>query len=66
MYKRANEGSAHVYRADDGVASYGLRPYVVYGPRRDQGITSEPTRAMLAAVADESSHIGYGGQSHMQ
>ncbi len=66
VYKRANEGSAYVYWADHGVPSIGLRPYVVYGPGRDQGLTSEPTRAMLSAAAGKPSHIGYGGQSHMQ
>jgi UDP-glucuronate 4-epimerase len=66
VYKRTNEGSAHVYWADEGIASIGLRPYVVYGPGRDQGITSEPTRAMLAAARGEGQHISYGGRSHMQ
>src|SRR4051794_23649624 len=32
VYKQANEGTARVYWADDGVPSIGLRPYVVYGP----------------------------------
>ena len=48
--KLADEGIARVYRAESGVPSIGLRPYVVYGPGRDQGMTSGPTMAMLAAV----------------
>ena len=37
VYKLANEGTARVFWQDDGVASIGIRPYVVYGPGRDQG-----------------------------
>jgi nucleoside-diphosphate-sugar epimerase len=66
VFKRANEGSAYVYWLDDGISSIGLRPYVVYGPGRDQGVTSEPTRAMLAAARGEGSHISFGGRCQMQ
>ncbi len=41
----------------------GLRPYVVYGPGRDQGMTSGPTMAMLAAVRGEPYHIGFSGSA---
>src|SRR5512145_3081764 len=37
--KLADEGMARVYAADNGLPSIGLRPYVVYGPGRDQGMT---------------------------
>ncbi|MEM7275579.1 MAG: NAD(P)-dependent oxidoreductase [Actinomycetota bacterium] len=60
-YKVANEDMAAVYWADDGLSSIGLRPYTVYGPGRDQGLTSDPTAAMLAAVAGRPAHIGFGG-----
>jgi nucleoside-diphosphate-sugar epimerase len=66
VYKQANEGTAHVYWSDDGVPSIGLRPYVVYGVGRDQGVTSTPTTAMLAAAAGLSYHISYGGQTVFQ
>jgi UDP-glucuronate 4-epimerase len=59
--KLADEGIARVYRAESGVSSVGLRPYVVYGPGRDQGMTAGPTIAMLAAVRGEAFHIGYSG-----
>lgn len=59
--KLADEGIARVYRADAGVPSIGLRPYVVYGPGRDQGMTSGSTAAMLAAVRGEPFHIGFSG-----
>jgi nucleoside-diphosphate-sugar epimerase len=66
VYKRANEGNAHVYWTDRGQASIGLRPYVVYGVGRDRGLTSEPTVAMLRAARGEGHHIPYGGRSHFQ
>ena len=59
--KLADEGIARVYAADNGLSSIGLRPYVVYGPGRDQGMTSGPTMAMLAAVRGEPYAIGYSG-----
>ena len=59
--KLADEGIARVYFADAGVSSIGLRPYVVYGPGRDQGMTSGPTAAMLAAARGEAAHIGFSG-----
>jgi UDP-glucuronate 4-epimerase len=61
VYKLANEGTARIYWADDGVPSIGLRLYVVYGPGRDQGMTSTPTQAMAAAARGESFEITYGG-----
>lgn len=59
--KLADEGMARVYAADVGLPSIGLRPYVVYGPGRDQGMTSGPTAAMLAAVRGEPYAIGFTG-----
>ncbi|MDX6519949.1 MAG: UDP-glucuronate 4-epimerase [Gaiellales bacterium] len=66
VYKRANEGTAQVYHQDHGVASVGLRPHTVFGPGRDQGLTSAPTMAMLAAAAGRPYRIGYGGVSQFQ
>lgn len=59
--KLADEGMARVYRQDAGLPSIGLRPYVVYGPGRDQGMTSGPTAAMLAAVRGEPFAIAFSG-----
>jgi nucleoside-diphosphate-sugar epimerase len=61
VFKLANEGTARVYWDDDGVAAIGIRPYVVYGPGRDQGKTSAPSLAMMAAARGEGYAIGYGG-----
>src|SRR5829696_8563659 len=47
VYKRANEGTATVYAHERETPSIGLRPHTVYGPGRDQGLTSAPTVAML-------------------
>ena len=66
VYKQANEGTAHVYWADDGLPAVGLRPYVVYGVARDQGLSSTPTTAMLAAAAEIPYHISYGGRTVFQ
>lgn len=60
VFKLANEGTARIYWADEGVASIGIRPYVVYGPGRDQGLTSGPSLAMAAAARGEGFEIGYG------
>ena len=60
VYKLANEGTARIFWADEGVASIGIRPYVVYGPGRDQGLTSGPSLAMAAAARGEGFEIGYG------
>lgn len=65
-YKQANEGAAEVYANDWGVGSVGLRPCIVYGPGRDQGLTSDVTKAMLAAAAGSNAHIGFGGSSTFQ
>ena len=61
VYKLANEGTARVYWNDEDVASIGIRPYIVYGPGRDQGLTSGPSLAMAAAARGEGFEIAYGG-----
>ena len=61
VYKVANEQTAKVYWNEYGVASMTLRPYTIYGLGRDQGMTSEPTKAMLAAARGEDFHIAFGG-----
>jgi UDP-glucuronate 4-epimerase len=61
VFKLANERTARVYWADEGVPSVGLRPYVVYGPGRDQGLTSTPTLAMESAARGEPYRISFAG-----
>ena len=61
VFKQCNEGTAMVYWREQSVYSVGLRPCVVYGPGRDQGWTSTPTKAMLAAAVGRPYEITYGG-----
>lgn len=66
VFKRSNEHTARVYLEENGIASVGLRPHTVYGVGRDQGVTSAPTTAMLAAAAGVPYRIPYGGACQMQ
>jgi UDP-glucuronate 4-epimerase len=66
VQKRDNEGTALRYFEDYGVSSIGLRPHTVYGPGRDQGLTSAPTTAMLAAAARVRFRIPFGGSAQLQ
>src|SRR4051794_3933917 len=66
VYKRANEGTASVYAAERGLGSVGLRPHTVYGPGRDQGLTSAPTTAMLSAAAGRPYRLPFGGAYQLQ
>ena len=63
VFKVANEGTADVYSADEDVSSVGIRPFVVFGPGRDQGLTSGPTLAMEAAAHGEPYRIAFGGRT---
>jgi nucleoside-diphosphate-sugar epimerase len=65
VFKVANEGTADVYWADEGVSSVGIRPFVLFGPGRDQGLTSGPTLAMEAAARGEPYHIAFGGRTEL-
>jgi UDP-glucuronate 4-epimerase len=66
VFKLANEGNARVYWQDDAFPSVALRPMTVYGPGRDQGLTSGPTRAILAALVGRPFEIGFGGRMLFQ
>jgi UDP-glucuronate 4-epimerase len=66
VFKLANEGTARVFFADEGVGSVGLRPYVVYGPGRDHGLTADPTLAMIAAARGEPYSMRWGGRCQLQ
>ena len=61
-YKLANEHTAFVYWADWQVPSIGLRPNIVYGLARDQGMSSKNTVAIQAAALDKSYEIPYTGK----
>jgi nucleoside-diphosphate-sugar epimerase len=60
-YKYCDEQIARVYSQDWAVPSVGIRPGVVYGVGRDQGMTSKTTVAILAAAAGKPYTIAYRG-----
>jgi UDP-glucose 4-epimerase len=66
VFKQCNESNARVYFLDHQISSVGLRPYAVYGPGRDFGLTSGPTKAIKAAVVGRPYQIKFGGSLSMQ
>ena len=64
--KVANENTARIYWQDHKISSIGLRPYTVYGVGRDQGLTSDPTKAIHAALQGEPFEIGFSGSMQFQ
>ena len=66
VFKQANEGAARVYFQDHGVSSIGLRPWTVYGLGRDQGLTSDATRAIKAALLGRPYTLRYSGRNALQ
>ncbi len=66
VFKCCNEGNARIYFQDHGISSVGLRPWTVYGVGRDLGMTSEPTKAIKAALLGRPYHISFGGWTDFQ
>jgi UDP-glucuronate 4-epimerase len=66
VYKLANEGTAQIYWLDHELPSVGLRPMTVYGVGRDQGMTSGPTKAIVAAVAGQPYTVPFDGTTLYQ
>ena len=60
-YKLCNEQCAKAYWLSYKLPSVGLRPLTVYGPGRDTGMTSFPTRAIAAAVKKQKFDIPFRG-----
>lgn len=60
-FKLACEGSARAYWHDHGIASIGFRPYIVYGPGRESGLTADPSLACRAAAAGKPFSFSYAG-----
>jgi nucleoside-diphosphate-sugar epimerase len=65
VFKRATEEAARCYWVDERVPTVGLRPAVVYGLGRDQGLTSAPTLALAAAARGEPYRIPFGGRMQL-
>jgi nucleoside-diphosphate-sugar epimerase len=66
VFKCCNEGNGRIYFQDAGISSVGLRPWTVYGVGRDLGMTSEPTKAIKAALLGRPYHISFGGKTDFQ
>jgi nucleoside-diphosphate-sugar epimerase len=60
-YKHCDEQIALVYSGDWSIHSVGIRPGVVYGVGRDQGLTSKTTLAILAAAAGKPYEVPFSG-----
>ena len=60
-YKACDEAMARVYWRDWEVPSVGIRPGIVYGVGRDQGLTSKTTVAILAAAAGREYEVPFSG-----
>ncbi len=66
VFKQANEGNARAFYAVNGISSVGLRPWTVYGPGRDRGLTADPTLAMRAVAFGEPFQIRVSGHMDLQ
>lgn len=64
-FKLAGEHSARAFFEDDGISSIGFRPYVVYGPGREIGLSAGPTLACRAAARGEPYTIPFTGTIDM-
>ncbi|MGE0774528.1 MAG: NAD-dependent epimerase/dehydratase family protein [Sphingomonadaceae bacterium] len=63
-FKLAEEGSARAYFDADGLPSIGLRPFVVYGPGREKGLSAGPSFACRAAALGESYVMPFSGRTN--
>ena len=66
VFKAANEGNARIFFASDGISSIGIRPWTVFGPGRDAGLTADPTLAMRAVARKEPFQIRLSGFMDLQ
>jgi len=55
-----------IYYQDFGLSSVACGRGRVYGPGRDFGMTSEPTKAVKAVAVERKWHISYGGRQDLQ
>ena len=62
-FKVCNESSAKAYWIANQIPSVGLRPLTVYGPGRDTGMTSFPTRALAAVIKGQPFEIPFTGKT---
>lgn len=60
-FKLGGEYAARAFHADDRIASIGFRPYVVYGPGREAGLSAGPSLAARAVARGEAYTIPFTG-----
>ena len=60
-FKRSSELIARQYAEHCGVDSLGIRPHVVYGPERTDGLTAAPSLAARAVAEGRNASIDYSG-----
>jgi UDP-glucuronate 4-epimerase len=66
VHKQTCEALARIFWEEEQVPSIGIRPFIVYGPGRDGGLTASPSLAMAAAAAGEDFEISFGGRTQLQ
>jgi nucleoside-diphosphate-sugar epimerase len=66
VFKQANEGNARAFYSANGISSVGLRPWTVYGPGRDTGMTADATLAMKAVAERVPFTIRISGYMDLQ
>lgn len=62
--KLAEEGCARAYYAADGFPSICFRPFVVYGPGREKGLSAGPSFACRAAARGEAYVMPFSGRTN--
>ena len=62
-YKLAIEGIARAYNLENKLNSFGLRPFVVYGPGREIGGTASISLACKAVAEAKEYKIEFGGKA---
>ena len=62
-YKLAIEGIARAYYLENKLNSFGLRPFVVFGPGREIGGTASISIACKAVAEDKEYKIEFGGKA---
>jgi UDP-glucose 4-epimerase len=63
-FKQAVDLIAEQYWRHFGLASVAIRPHVVYGPERDQGLSAGPSLAARAAATGDEYRIGFTGRAN--
>jgi nucleoside-diphosphate-sugar epimerase len=66
VHKQACEALARIFWQEEQVPSIGIRPFIVYGPGRDAGLTASPSLAMAAAATGDDFEIAFGGRTQLQ